>query len=154
MIRPLDEFAGWLRFFHIIVFMNLALNLVFGITLFEDLVREPDKILTMGSLAQWGFTLFMFYSILKIIEKRDKLVPEKIKDSLFYIFIVAILQFLFYTTVTILVYKRAWNQDNTVAFVAAVQNMIWTAIWRTYFEKSKRVAAYYKDDKQDIDVLV
>lgn len=154
MFRPLDEFAGWLRFFYFIVFINLILNFVFGVTIIEELFTKPDKILTLASIVQWVFILLIFYLIIKIIQKREADVPENIKDYLFYIFVIAIIHFVFNTAVTLIIYKRSWNSDNTMAFVSAIRNMIWTAIWRSYFEYSKRVKAYYKTELKDVDILV
>ncbi len=151
MIRPLNEFAGWLRFFQIIVFMNIVFSVFFGFTLFETLFRQPDKLLTLGEIAQLGFILFMLYGILKIIQNQDAIIPEKIKENLFNIFLIAIIHLLFFTSVTLLVYGREWMQSNTIAFIGAFQTMVWTAFWRTYFEKSKRVKAYYSNK---IDLIV
>ena len=153
MFRPLDEFAGWLRFFYFIVIMNIAFHFVSGITLIEELIKQPDKILTLGTIAQWAFTISMFLIIIKIIQQRNPEVPENIKEYLFYIFVVAILHGLFYTVVTILIFKREWSTENTMAFTSAVQNMIWATVWRSYFERSKRVKAYYLINKKDVDIL-
>ncbi len=151
MPRPLNEFAGWLRFFQILIMLNLLFSVFTGVTLFESLFSDQDKLLTMGELAQFGFVVFMLYSILKIIQNPTPDVPEKIKQYLFNIFIVAGLHFVYFTMVTLFVYEREWAQINTISFAAAVQTMLWTAIWRTYFERSKRVNAYY-NKKTDFTV--
>jgi hypothetical protein len=151
MFKPLDEFAGWLKFFQVIIFMNLVFNGVSSFTLIEALIKAPEKIVTLGQIFQLGVILFIFYSILKIIQYRDSFIPEKIKEYLFYIFILAIVHFVFYIAVTILVYKNEWTQTNTLSLFGANANMIWAAFWRTYFEKSKRVNAYYT---QNIDLVV
>jgi uncharacterized membrane protein YidH (DUF202 family) len=154
MNRPLDEFSGWLRFFQIIVFFNLTLNIFMGFTLFGELFREPDKLLTSGALLQWVFILYMFYSILKILENRHISTPEQIKEHLFYIFMVSIAHFIFHTAVTLLVYKQEWSDENLITLVGTIQNMIWAALWHTYFEKSKRVKAYYNSDDHNLDIRV
>lgn len=143
MPRPLNEFAGWLRFFQILIMLNLMLSVFTGVTLFESLFSDQELLLTMGELAQFGFVVFMLYRILKIIQHPSPEVPKNIKQYLFNIFVVAGLHFVYYTAVTLFVYGQEWSQINTVSFAAAVQTMLWTAVWRTYFERSKRVNAYY-----------
>ncbi len=143
MPRPLNEFAGWLRFFQILIMLNLLFSVFTGVMLFESLFVDQEKLLTIGELAQFGFVVYMLYMILKIIQNPSPEVPEQIKQYLFNIFIVAGLHFVYFTVVSLMVYGHEWSQINTVSFAAAVQTMLWTAIWRTYFERSKRVNAFY-----------
>ncbi|MBN2280993.1 MAG: hypothetical protein JXQ65_10465 [Candidatus Marinimicrobia bacterium] len=143
MGRPLNEFAGWLRFFQIVVLVNLMMNILTGVTLVESLFQEPDKILTLGSLVQFGFVMFLLYKILKLLPIPLTKTPEKIKEYLFYMFILAIVHFVFFTSVTLLVFQRKWSLENNLAFFSAFNLMVWSAFWRTYFERSKRVRAYY-----------
>ena len=151
MGKPLNEFAGWLRFFQFIVMMNLMMNAFSSVTLIEALFREPDKILTIGAMMQLVFVLYLMYQILRTIPVPTAEMPEKIKDNLFYMFIIAIVHMLFYTSVTILVFHREWGLENTLTFFGAVNLMVWSAFWRTYFERSKRVKAYYS---QNLDIKV
>lgn len=151
MARPLNEFAGWLSFFQILILLNLLFSVFTGVTLLESLFSDQDKLLTLGETAQFIFIVYMLYRILKILRIPSPEIPEQIKQFLFNIFIVAALHFIYFTMVTMFVYGRPWAQINTVSFAAAVQTMLWTAIWRTYFERSKRVDAYYN---QKIDYTV
>ena len=151
MVRPLNEFAGWLRFFQFLVIMNLMMNVFTGITLVENLIKEPDKILTIAAMVQFGFVMYLLYNVLKLLPIPNSEIPEKVKQNLFYMFIIAIVHLLFYTSVTILIFHRAWSLENNLAFFGAFNLMVWTAFWRTYFEKSKRVNAYYS---QKIDITI
>ena len=143
MDKPLNEFAGWLRFFQFLVIMNLMMNALTGVTLIENLIKEPDKILTIGAMVQFGFIMYLMYFILKFLPIPTPEIPEKIKQNLFYMFIIAIVHLLFYTSVTVLIFHRDWSMENYLSFLGAFNLMVWSAFWRTYFEKSKRVAAYY-----------
>jgi hypothetical protein len=151
MARPLNEFAGWLSFFQIWILFNLLLSVFTCVILLESLFSDQDKLLTLGETVQFIFIVYMLYRILKTLRIPSPEIPEQIKQFLFNIFIVAALHFIYFTVVTMFVYGRQWAQINTVSFAAAVQTMLWAAIWRTYFEKSKRVDAYFN---QKIDYTV
>ncbi len=151
MDKSFNDFAGWLRFFQIWVMLNLLFGVFTGVILFETLFKESDKLLSLGDIARFGFVIYLLYDIVKHVQYPRPDIPEKINDNLFYIFAISGIHFLYFTAVSMLVYNRDWNMMNTINFAGAVQTMLWTTIWRTYFERSKRVDNYYN---QNIDITV
>jgi len=149
MGKPLNEFAGWLKFFQYLVILNLMMNAFSAVTLIEALIKDPDKILTIGATVQFGFVMYLLYQIVKNLPIPSPENPEKIKNNLFYMFVIAIVHMMFYTSVTMLIFHREWGPDHTMALFGTVNLMVWSAFWRTYFERSKRVKAYYH---QDVDL--
>ena len=151
MVKPLNEFGGWLRFFQFSIFLNIV-SLVFqGFMLIESFLKSSEKLLLLGEIAQFGFLLFIFHNIFKILPERKVETPVKIRHNLFTVFIVSIFAFLYYTSVSYFVLKKPWEFENTVRLMLTLHSMIWLTIWHSYFEKSRRVAAYYNEE---IDVIV
>ncbi len=155
MLRPLNEFAGWLRFYQFIIGLNIIFTLVVILSNIEVIFTQDEKLITMLGIIQAGLSVFYLIKIILIIEKKGTEVPELIMEYLYMIFLIAIGYFLMHSLITLLIMSRQWiYEDNTIAFAGSVQTMIWCVIWRTYFAKSKRVQSYYiehleeKEDQQ------
>ena len=141
MVKPLNEFGGWLTFFYITLCLRLILSLgVALLSLVEILgirrITSLPFVLKCVYFASGFFLSVVIINILRIIKKIDVITPDKtlllINIYLFFIIIsygvqILVSNLIHYPTVT-------FNGGFDIA---------WGAIFFIYLMKSERVKAYY-----------
>jgi len=147
MVKPLDEFGGWLRFFQIICYLNIIFSITVMLMSLEMLLQEGQFINHLLALAQLSLITFFLIRIVRIVTLRNPQTAALISDYLYRMFLVAVGYFLLNTLITMIKNNWTWSLENTQALAAALQTMLWCAIWRTYFARSRRVKAYYHLEK-------
>ncbi len=96
------------------------------------------------ALAQLVLITLFLIRIVRVVSLRNPETVTLISDYLYKMFLVAVGYFLLDTLITMLKNDWSWSLENTQALGAAIQTMLWCAIWRTYFARSRRVKAYYQ----------
>jgi hypothetical protein len=149
MVKPLNEFGGWLKLFQIInVFSMILVTLYFLSTLYFAAGAFSSKNPLTNELKlsiAFMFTLFpaLFYytfKILKSLKIKSSHVPDEISGYIRYILIFSVIAGVVEITlfaspdISKLVYDL---------FRSLIQPIVINVIWLIYFRKSVRVKEFY-----------
>jgi hypothetical protein len=149
MVKPLNEFGGWLKFFQIInVFSLILVTLYFLSTLYFAAGAFSSKNAFTSELKlsiAFMFTLFpalLFYTfkILKSLKIKESHVPDEISGYIRYILLFSVIAGVVEITlfaapdISKLVYDL---------FRSLIQPIVINIIWLLYFRKSVRVKEFY-----------
>ena len=145
-VKPLDEFGGWLRFFHVVVWIGVVFCAValpiFAFTLFDSdpKTRWEAAVALFDALA----TLWISRMILKRVKDRDPSVPGEMRllmlVSLTLGFAVLLGDGLIYWS------YGTWppTGEDYFSLRADSKSIQWGLIWFLYFKFSRRVKIYYR----------
>jgi len=140
MDESLDQFKGWLKFFHI---ANLC-ALLFSFTIFIYFFLSSRDYLGIDFVQKFlpfiiymaGTVFFYLRIALAVTEKKPQtpdLIVSLMTGQIIFIFIfVVIIRNLF-----------ASPSISPLSINKAIQFLTWYLLWKTYFKKSERVLTYY-----------
>lgn len=111
--------------------------------LFQVLFSEGQLLDNFLALGKTGAEIYILYQIVRIIEIPNPVIPEKITNFLYYLFIIAFVYFFIFTLSLLNQNAWKWTEENTLILAGTVQTMLWCAVWRTYFIRSRRVETFY-----------
>jgi len=139
MVKPLNEFGGWLKFFYFYLWARLITGLVvmlgFLSKLFSRTSSSPSALDWLYSIE--SFVLFFLYIILlRIIKKPDSKALNKISKLLILCGFIGVL-FCFAKP-----FVEFANNQHYVSFGSIIE-WIWVLPFISYLRQSKRVKAYY-----------
>jgi len=149
MVKPLNEFGGWLKFFQVInVFCLTLLMLYFLSTLYYAAGAFSSKIPFTNELKlsiAFMFTLFpllIFYTfkILKSLKIKSPGIPDEISGYIRYILIFSVI-----AGVVEISFFGSPDLSGIIYDISRslVQPIVINLIWIAYFRKSVRVKEYY-----------
>jgi hypothetical protein len=146
MVRPLEQFGGWLKFFYITAwiaailgFIILAL-LLFGVLAAENTTERIESFIALLGIAIY---LILVVKMIKIIKIKEATTPVRIVNFMHLIIIFAVVFGLFEGIFYYLTQGVEGLSNLTETGRAIVRMLIWYAIWTSYLRKSKRVQAFY-----------
>jgi len=146
MVKPLNEFGGWLRFFSVACWFGLLLWCTAIFVLIIGILGDSavsGKIDFLISVVDGIIYIVLISKILRILKTRDSMIPKKIIDYMGWILIFTFIfefchiGFYYYT----LGYEASGNVAESGKVI--VKMLFWYATWTAYLRKSKRVLAYY-----------
>ncbi len=145
--NPLCRFGGWLKFFYVIIIVNVAIQAFLAGTywLFNDTQLFS---LIYGGLYNL-FTILSGYLLIRIwvlMKHRFDIVPQKIRSLLIYWIVVQIV----YPALSLIWGFAGLGSMMSIRYVfdllqSTVPNLAFFIILFYYFKSSKRVAAYYTE---------
>lgn len=138
MKKPLNEFGGWLRFFWVINLLSLIFLCLSVIANFLSYMNSGSSTIYVSfiiTLLTSSLAALLTWYILRFLKKQDPAIPIK---SMFLLIasVVVILPQLFFKE------KLPFNLITYSNLDLGFMN-IFTLVWIRYFQKSKRVKAYY-----------
>ena len=150
MVKPLNEFGGWLKFFQLINVFCLILVMLYSLsTLYYAAGAFSSKIPFTDELklsAAFMFTLFplLFYytiKILKALRIQSPHIPDEISGYIRNIMIFSVIAGI--VEVSYLKSSPDMTQQAYDLFRSLIQPIIMNLIWLLYFRKSVRVKEFY-----------
>ncbi len=138
MVRPIDEFGGGLRFFQIDNWL-VILALIFGIVDLSMGLKDLGtvKAIIRDSLTIIEFTayIYMTYKMLNAVGLKSVDTPNIVSKLLLTLLILS---------VSFIAIKLLITSEISMLTVKSVGGEVFYFIaWTIYFERSKRVKAYY-----------
>jgi len=132
--------GGWLRFFQITNYISLILGGIIAIVMSLSIFLEDGLFETQLDLASFILeispSLIFSFLILKVIKKREPHIPAKIKKYIGGYVVMSLL-------ITLLLNYLHSSGLITDKPTTVLGDIIYYAIWVSYFKRSKRVAEYY-----------
>jgi len=136
--------GGWLRFYQITNYLSLILGTILvicmpiGLFLIDDLFEKELDVVAL--LLEISPSILFSFLIIKVIKIRETHIPAKIKKYIGgYVFMSLLI-----TLVLRYLYSLELITDKpTPTFLG---DIIYYAIWVSYFKRSKRVAEYYRQN--------
>ncbi len=154
MPKQFSEFGGWLRFFQVIQIISFVLGivgilllLVVNITNFEFKSFIDSFVTTVDIIITMYFTL----NIIKILKKREKCTPDKVVNNLKNIMLFSLAFLVIEIPLIFWVNDGAWTRYDSTSVRASLNTILHFVIWRSYFNKSKRVKGYYTNSEQELN---
>jgi len=150
MVKPLNEFGGWLRFFQYFnVFSLILVMLYFVSTLYYVAAAFSSKIPYTDELklsTAFVFTLFplLFYCAIKILRSlktQSPHIPDEISGYIKYIMIFSVIAGI--AEVSYLKSSPDMMRQAYDMFRSLIQPVVINLIWLVYFRKSVRVKEFY-----------
>jgi len=146
MVKPLNEFGGWLRFFYIGLWISLVASILEVVLYLFLLFKAADFVHLIEAsflFLRAIFVAFLFSWLIRTVKKKDLVTPDETLGLMAWYFWVSLGVFLF---VVILEYfPLAVDPLKIVLSYGRVilSLLVWYGIWSTYLKKSKRALAYY-----------
>ncbi|HEO66331.1 MAG TPA: hypothetical protein ENI73_10760 [Spirochaetes bacterium] len=138
MSRPIDELSGWLKTFQVtnlLTLFFLPITVIYFVFLYSYNKTTIPLAIILVLIGELGVYWFITYKILKCIKLRSEDVPNMISKLLLSLVIVSD---------GFLAIKHLIDLDLTMNSVKVlVSEVLYFFGWAMYFEKSKRVKAYY-----------
>jgi len=138
MKKPLNEFGGWLRFFWVINLLSLIFLCLSVISNFLSYMNSGSSTIYVSFIVTQltsSLAALLTWYILRFLKKQDPAIPIK-SMILLGASVVVILPQLFFKEN--LPFNLITYSNLDVGFMN-----IFTLVWIGYFQKSKRVKAYY-----------
>ncbi|GMT48766.1 MAG: hypothetical protein IEMM0008_0305 [bacterium] len=138
MVRPIDDFGGWLRFFQIdnwLVILALIFDIVDLSMGLKDLGTVKAVIRDSLTIIEFTAYIYMTYKMLNVIQLKSADIPNIISKLLLTLLILS---------ASFLVIKMFVTSEMPMTSVKIMGGEVFYFIaWANYFERSKRVKAYY-----------
>jgi len=147
MVKPINEYGGWLIIFCITMWIGMIVNglaILVHIFSFFTYENENQGIVTVLIILDLIIYIILAFRIIKNLGVKEKYVPGKIVENMTFILgftmlftILYGLLYYYYLGIT----ERPVYDEELVRPLIRV--LVWFAIWSSYFKRSKRVRAYY-----------
>jgi len=146
MVKPMDQFGGWLSFFQLTCWFNVIILPIVGIVILFALLAPENRnefwILVI-SLFDLTIAFYLFLKMVKMIKIKEKETPNRIVKIMNMI----ILMTLFFALIELCYYYFTVGIDGLSNFKdtakSTLQMFTWYGIWTAYLNRSKRVLIYY-----------
>jgi hypothetical protein len=143
MSKPLNEFGGWLSFFYIISWLATIGFIMLVLTTLPAIFKVSKPLEIVAILIYYigdGINAFLNFKIVKVITVKDAKTPNKVLTLVTWI---SLLTVLFIIPGLWLDYILRGGKAATEMGKGVIKVLVWYFIWTSYFQKSKRVFAYY-----------
>lgn len=146
MVKPIKEFGGWLRFFQILLVVNMTLMIAvvfMSMLAIITLFNSKEGIRALFELLQAGTILFLAATIFKMLPDPSVRTPVRIRRLLIGIILVFVGFHFLRLPLMIWLREKSLANMGWTYLTDPILVTLWYMAWFQYFKCSKRVLAYY-----------